>query len=108
MGAGQWILSAAATAVMICVQFLLHNIKVLAKEPYRAWVKIEFAEDGDILQDIENLFQEEKITIASVRMRKKNSGKTEMNVEAVFPAGYSKVKILNGLAQINQISGIDI
>ena len=31
-----------------------------------------------------------------------------MNVEAVFPAGYSKVKILNGLAQMDQISGIDI
>lgn len=108
VGAGQWILSTAATTVMICVQFLLHNIKVLAKEPYRAWVKIEFTEDGSIMQDIENLFQKEKITIVAVRMRKKNSGKMEMNVEAVFPAGYSKVKILNGLAQMDQISGIDI
>ncbi len=108
VGAGQWILSASATIVMICVQFLLHNIKILAKEPYRSWVKIEFTEEGNILKDIENLFQKEKITIASARIRKKNSGKTEMNIEAVFPAGYSKIKILNGLAQINQISGIDI
>ena len=40
IGAGQWVLSTIATVIVICVQFVLHNIRVLANEPYRANVRV--------------------------------------------------------------------
>ena len=43
-----------------------------------------------------------------MKMRKKNSGKIDMDIEAVFPAGYEKVEVLNKISELKGVSIIDI
>ena len=108
IGAGQWVLSTIATVIVICVQFVLHNIRVLANEPYRANVRVEYMDDEQVLKEVEEVLKKDKISIAAMKMRKKNSGKIDMDIEAVFPAGYEKVEVLNKISELKGVSIIDI
>lgn len=110
--AGLWVTSgiglSIATVIVICVQFVLHNIRVLANEPYRANVRVEYMDDEQVLKEVEEVLKKDKISIAAMKMRKKNSGKIDMDIEAVFPAGYEKVEVLNKISELKGVSIIDI
>ena len=55
-------------------------------------------DDEQVLKEVEEVLKKDKISIAAMKMRKKNSGKIDMDIEAVFPAGYEKVEVLNKIS----------
>ena len=61
-----------------------------------------------VLKEVEEVLKKDKISIAAMKMRKKNSGKIDMDIEAVFPAGYEKVEVLNKISELKGVSIIDI
>lgn len=69
IGAGQWVLSTIATVIVICVQFVLHNIRVLANEPYRANVRVEYMDDEQVLKEVEEVLKKDKISIAAMNLQ---------------------------------------
>lgn len=103
IGAGQYFLASASTLLMIAVQVVLHNITFLAKEPYRAGLKVTVAGDKTAVQKIEELLKTEKIDIAILKISKKKKEEMEMEMEVVYPAGYNKNELINQLSMENEV-----
>lgn len=102
MGAGQYFLATASTILMITVQVILHSIGFLAKEPYRAGLKITVRNNPTAVQEIEELLKNEKIEIMILKVSREQED-TKLELEVVYPAGYDKLSFLNRLLKKEEI-----
>lgn len=98
VGAGQYFLSIIATILIITIQFLLHNIGFLAREPYRAGLKIVISNQAGIIEDIEEILKRERIEISILKINKAKNEDTKLDMEVVYPAGYNKIQLINRLS----------
>lgn len=99
IGAGQYFLATAAAVLMISVQVMMHNIKFLAKEPYRSGLRVVIRNHPLVVEELEKILKKEKIDIVSLKVNKTKGEDTKLELEIIYPAGYHKMNLINQLSK---------
>lgn len=107
IGAGSCILGICSGALIVITQMILHMTSVFTAEPYRGYLKITSEDSVQVVDELRQLFQRDKIREINVKISKnKSKDETKVEFELLFPANYDKNHLIYLLADDDRIHAV--
>lgn len=107
IGSGSYFVGCFSGLLLIFTQILLHDIRFLAKEPYRGLLKLTLLEYDAVMPELLDYFSEQKIKVINVKIGKTKES-TKVTVDLLYPAGYDKNNLIikwSGDKRVEEIGG---
>lgn len=107
IGAGSYFVGCAAGLLLIFTQVILHDVRFLAREPYRGMLKLTVADYDAVMPEILCYFEEKKIKVLNMKVGKTKES-TKVGLDLLYPAGYNKNELIikwSGDKRVEEIGG---
>ena len=107
IGAGSCLLGVCSGILIIITQTVLHMTSFLTAEPYRGFLKIAAEDHEQVIQELRQKFQQDKIREVNVKITKnKTKDETKVEFDLLFPADYDKNHLIYLLAEDDRIHAV--
>lgn len=104
IGAGSCFLGICSGILIVLTQTILHMTSFFTSEPYRGCLKITAESYEEIINELRQQFQQDKIRELNVKISKnKTKDETKVEFDLLFPADYDKNHLLYLLARDKRI-----
>ena len=106
IGAGSYYLGCGAGVLLVFTQIILHEIPFLSKEPYRGTLKITTDQYNNVVTELFQSLNEEKIKVLNIKISKSKES-TRVELDLLYPAGYGKKDLIIKWSNDKRIENIN-
>lgn len=106
MGAGMYIVGISSTILIVTVQFVMHKFSFFRDVASGGLLRMTLVKKEGIVQDMEDILQRERLTVASVKINKTKKEEVKLEFDVVYPPGYQKTKLLARLVEMDDVIAV--
>lgn len=107
IGAGSCLLGICSGILIVIIQTILHMTSFLTAEPYRGYLKVTAEDYEQVVKELRQQFQRDKIREVNVKINKnKLKDETKVEFDLLFPANYDKNHLIYLLADDDRIHAV--
>lgn len=106
MGAGMYPVAICSTLLIVTVQFVMHRYSYFADSASSGLLRMTLAKRKGVVQDMENLLANERLTVVSVKINKTQKEEIKLEFDVVFPPGCQKTRLLSKLVEMDDVIAV--